>query len=212
MALAVAAAAITACSEQDPLLGTVLTAGDTAPAFELRDQFDQPVSLGDYSEDVVVLTFLYTACPDICPIVANHLRDVHSLLGEEADDVGIVVISIDPARDTVQAAHEYSEKWGMLDNWAYLVGDREQLSSVWKAYFVDPIVGDASHTAVTGAAPTATATRGGVNDFLRETIEQYTISHSAPVYLIDRERVMRVLFTLPLDPEEIVHDIRKLLG
>jgi len=211
--LAAVAITLSACSKPDPLVGTVLTAGDPAAGFELRNQFGQQVSLEDYSQDVVVLTFLYTACPDICPVVANHLADIHRLLGEDADDVGIVVISVDPERDTVQTAHAYSEKWGMLDDWAYLVGDREQLAPVWEAYFVEPFVDDDSHSTTTAATDTtaATATSRGVDAFLQDTVERYTIVHSAPVYLIDRQRVMRVLFTLPLYPEEVVHDIRLLL-
>ena len=51
----------------------------------------------------------------------------------------------------------------------------------------------------------------GVDALHRHTATRYEIVHSAPVYLIDRDRLMRVLFTPPMDPHDIVHDIRLLL-
>ena len=53
--------------------------------------------------------------------------------------------------------------------------------------------------------------RGSAKGLRRDVDARYTVSHSAPVYLIDRDGRMRVLFTSPLDPQNIVHDIRLLL-
>ena len=117
--------------------GTVIEDRREAQDFRLTDQFGRSVSLGQLNEDrVVVLTFLYTYCPDICPIVAHHVKGVHERLGDDAGEVSIVVVSVDPERDTVERALEYSEAWGMAGSWGYLVGSEEELSPVWEAYYV----------------------------------------------------------------------------
>ena len=72
--LLVLALLATACSGSESFRGTALDTPDTAPPFQLRDQFGQAVSLSDYLGKPVVLTFLYTSCPDICPIVTETLH------------------------------------------------------------------------------------------------------------------------------------------
>ena len=132
-----------ACSGLEPTFrGTVLTSNSPAPPFELENQFGQRVSLSDYKGEVLLLTFLYTSCPDICPLTTSHLRDAHEMLGDDADGVDFVAISVDPERDTVEEAYSYSQKWGMTDTWDFLVGERQQLSPIWKAYYLDPAIGD----------------------------------------------------------------------
>ena len=113
--------------------GTVIEDRREAPNFRLTDHFGNAATLDQYNEGkVVVLTFLYTYCPDICPIVAHHVKSVHETLGDDAGDVSIVVVSVDPERDTVERAREYSEAWGMAANWAYLVGTEDELGPVWE--------------------------------------------------------------------------------
>ena len=201
--------ALTACSKAEPMLGTVLTAADPAPPLQLTDQFGQTVALSDYRGKVVVLAFLYTYCPDICPIVASHLKQAHQMLGDQAAQVGFVAISVDPERDTVERVHAYLDERGVLDDWTFLVGGQEELSPIWQAYYIAPTVDDqpaAEATPHSGEEDT-----GGVHALQQDLAVKYTVSHAAPVYLIDREGVMRVLFTLPFDPDDLVHDIRLLL-
>ena len=202
--------ALTGCSRAEPLLGTVLESSDAAPTFELQDQFGRPSKLADLRGQVTVLTFLYTYCPDICPVVTDHLRKAREMLGDDADRVAFVAISVDPDRDTVERAHEYSEQWGMLRKWSFLVGDEEELAPVWKAYYIDPGRSDSAHD------ESAVATESGSRDHdvasAREDVPpQYEVAHSAPVYLIDQEGLLRVLFTLPFDPDALAHDVRLLL-
>lgn len=204
--------AILACTEPEPMLGTVLgDGGQQAPAFELTDQFGQSASLAGYDGDVVLLTFLYTYCPDVCPAVTGHLRTTHELLGGDAEQVDFVAISLDPERDTVERAREYSEDWRMLDKWAFLVGGREQLASIWKSYYVDPLQAEWTRGEPTASPRTAGQTQSGVDALRREIATRYEVFHSTPVYLIDRDRRIRVIFTPPLDPESLAHDIRLLL-
>ena len=196
-----------ACIGDESLKGTVLD-GDPAPLFDLRNQFDQVVALDDYSGDVVLLTFLYTYCLDVCPVVTDHLRTVHELLLDDSKRVNFVAISVDPERDTVERALEYSELWRMLDKWDFLVGQPNVLAPIWSSYYLDPQ--QIKWTDGDGPAPVGQGD-ASTKVFRRQISKQYEVGHVTPVYLLDNQRRMRVLFTPPLVPSEIVHDIRTLL-
>ena len=187
--------------------GTPFTDERQAEDFQLTDQFGNLVSLrDDYTGRVVVLTFLYTNCPDVCPIVANHLRDVAGLLEQDSFDTDIVVVSVDPEGDTVDAALAYSERWKMTDRWSFLTGDESTLKGVWGAYYIDPYLhGPGRSDSNAKAKPTNDKSSGGVGALARES---GLIIHSAPIYIIDANGAMRSAFTLPLEPQDVVHDIR----
>ena len=190
--------------------GTQLTAGESIPSFELTDQFGRAVQSDDYQGRVVLLTFLYTNCPDVCPIVTGQLRTAREALDSKASEVTVVAVSVDPERDTVEAAREYSDRWRMSERWEYLVGSREELAEVWAAFYVDPVEVDTERES--GEARAVGESAGGSVDALRDGVrERYLVTHGAPVYLIDREGVMRVVFTPPLDVEAMVHDVRVVL-
>lgn len=178
-----------ACSGPKSFEGTVLSSNSPAAPIELHNQFGEPFSLADHQGQVVVLTFLYTNCPDVCPLTTSKLREAYEMLGDNVEDVEIAVVSVDPERDTVEAALEFSERWDMAQAWDFLVGDRERLSQVWSAYYV------------------AATVRKDANS----TAEGHLLDHSAPVYLIDRDGLMRVVFTFPFTAESLAHDVRLLL-
>ena len=190
--------------------GTRLTAGESVPSFELTDQFGRSADSGDFRGRVVLLTFLYTHCPDVCPIVTGQLRKVNEALEAEASEIALVAISVDPERDTVEAALDYSDKWRMSERWEYLVGSRDELREVWAAFYVDPVEIDQDEEGSESQA-VGEAAAGSVDALRQDLRERYLVTHSAPVYLIDREGVMRVVFTPPLDVDAIVHDVRLLL-
>ena len=190
--------------------GTLLKNADTAPGFTLTNQFGQPVSLDSFRNRVVVLTFLYTNCPDVCPIVTSRLREVYQGLGADSDDAQFIAISVDPARDSVDSARDYLDKWGLSDGWQYLVGEQWQLEAVWKNYYIDPAVSD-HNPLESGPVRSTPEPRGAIGTLSAGIAERYLVIHSTPVFLIDREGRRRVVFTPPLEPEEVAHDIRLLL-
>lgn len=191
--------------------GTVIEDRREAQDFRLTDHFGRSASLRQLNEGkVVVLTFLYTYCPDICPIVAHHVKAVSEGLGDDAGEVSIVVVSVDPERDTVERALEYSEAWGMAENWRYLVGSEEELGPVWEAYYVVAAVDEEGRIADVPEEWKVDRVRG-VDALSRDIASRYTVAHQAPVYLIDRQGRVRVLHTLPIDPEDVVGDVRVLL-
>jgi len=191
-ALIVAAMALSVAARDTPpaFIGTDM-GGDPAPNFALANQFGDKIKLSEQRGKVVVLTFLYTHCPDVCPLTAARLRQVHAQLGADAADVTFLAVSVDPEGDTALAATEFSERFGMLERWSYLIGTREELEPIWKAYYVG-VLPDTDHA---------------------EHADQ--VMHNAPIYLIDRDGRRRVVHTTggATDAiiDEVLHDIRQLL-
>ena len=195
--------AVAGCATDEAFEGTVLDPADDAPAVSLSDQFGERVALSDFSGKVVLLTFLYTSCPDVCPIVAETLRRAHRLLGKDAARVQIVAVSVDPGRDSVEKAHEYSEQREMQDKWRFLVGTEEELKPIWRSYWLDPVTTNGASRGDDSSA---------VSSDVPVSAGNYLISHGAPVFLIDAQGRRRVLFTnLSLEPRPLVHDVRLLL-
>ncbi|MBM3944765.1 MAG: SCO family protein, partial [SAR202 cluster bacterium] len=192
---------VASCDRAQEFRGTTLNPPRTAAAISLRDQNGARVSLSDFRGRVVLLTFLYTSCPDICPVVAGHLKQAYTLLEDDAQEVSVVIVSVDPERDTPEAASEYLKRLGMGDTLRYLIGTQEELSPVWASYFVAQAVDRPD-----GAPGVEDEPQGAL-----DSLAFYTVTHSSPVYVIDGEGMMRSLFTLPMTPQDIVHDVRLLL-
>ena len=167
------------------------------------DEDGRAASLADYGGRVLLLTFLYTSCPDVCPAITADLREAHELLGDDAAGVSIVAVSVDPARDTVESARRYSARWEMTDRWDFLVGDEEELSRLWAAYYISVAV-----DAESDQDDESVSSGGALGTLARDS---YLVTHSSPVYLIDDGGIRRVLFTSPFDPEDLAHDVRLLL-
>jgi len=166
------------------LQGTDL-GGVPAPNFRLTDQFGRPVSLAQFKGKPVVLTFLYTHCPDQCPLTAEKLHSVMLSLGSDAQRVGVVAVSTDPKRDTTAAALNFSQVHRMQNYWHYLLGTESELSPVWSSYSVY-------------AAPTPTSTGGSV-------------AHTTAVYVIDKQGRERVFFGEDFTSEQLTKDLQILL-
>ncbi|MBJ29030.1 MAG: hypothetical protein CMB61_03110 [Euryarchaeota archaeon] len=105
-----------------------------APEFNLTNQHGDSVSMADFEGRVVVVAFIYTSCPDICLIISSNLDYVGKNLGEYSEEVDIISITIDPARDTVSHLSEWTEARGYA--WDHLTSDTssvmEQVWDEWK--------------------------------------------------------------------------------
>jgi len=175
---------LTPATNSSGLQGTDL-GGVPAPNFRLIDQFGRPVSLAQFKGKPVVLTFLYTHCPDQCPLTAEKLHAVMLSLGSDAQRVGVVAVSTDPRRDTTAAALNFSQVHRMQNYWHYLLGTESELSPVWSSYSVY-------------AAPTPTSTGGSV-------------AHTTAVYVIDKQGHERVFFGSDFTSAQLTKDLQILL-
>ena len=81
-----------------------------------------------------MLTFMYTHCPDVCPIMAEQLHTVMLDLGADAQRVAVIVISVDPKHDTPASALNFSRLHHMDTSWHFLLGTQHELAPVWSAY------------------------------------------------------------------------------
>lgn len=196
--------------------GTTLRTVNDSSAFDfrLRDQFGRLTSLRDHKGNVVVLTFMFTNCPDVCPILTNQLHNIYEQLTEQGkvDEVSVLIVSVDPDRDTVYEVWRYLDRWGFVNDWKFLVGSRNELVSIWDAYHLKPSpIHDHSSNA---HSHNKRDMRGEYNDITGSSSkdDSYLVLHSAPVYLIDKIGRKRVVFTTPLEPRDVIHDIRLLLA
>ena len=129
----ICALVMSACGE-DHLLGTELEK-NMAPDFTLTDGVSgKSVTLSSLRKNTVALAFLYTRCPDVCPLTAGQFRAAQRSLGGDASKVDFVAVSVDPEGDTPAAVREFSSLHDLTDHWHYLIGPRAQLEAVWSLY------------------------------------------------------------------------------
>ena len=103
----------------------------------VRDD-EQAVSLKDALNDgrPVVLTFIYTTCTTICPVISQTLSQLQAKLGPERDKVHLVSISIDPENDTPARLREYAAKFGAGPEWQHYTGTLAASVATQKAFNV----------------------------------------------------------------------------
>jgi protein SCO1 len=180
--------------------GTALTGTDLgkrqAPDFALTDYRGEVVRLSDLRGKAVVLTFIYTSCPDVCPLTAENLRFAYDQLPAKARDrVALVAVTVDPERDTASALRAFSVEHRLDGNpsWWALRGDRATLEPVWAAYAIDP--GQmVPHREGASASPDAAA----------------RLAHTDAVYVIDPQGRERVLMHSGLDPAALAKNLETL--
>jgi protein SCO1 len=153
---------------------------------ELTDQYGQPFSLsglldGDDDIRAVLVFFGFTHCPDVCPITLGEFKQIEENLGNQADFVRFVFITVDPERDTPEILQRHLA----LYNPAFigLTGSWEELEPVWKTFYVDHIRREVS---------------GGSG---------YLIDHTTRVYVIDRHSRVGLTFSFGEGSEAMTQDI-----
>jgi protein SCO1/2 len=180
VALAGAAAALAATSP--PFVGPRIAHPSVAPDFALRDQHGRLVRLSAQRGKVVVVTFLYTHCPDLCPLTAMHVQAALNKLGSRRADVSVLAVSVDPEGDTPSSVRRFVRTHRLGAQFHYLTASRKTLKPIWHAYNVASVK-------VGGADP----------------------DHTLYVLLLDRSGKSRVLFDAQALPAAIAHDLRLLL-
>jgi protein SCO1/2 len=154
-----------------------------APDFTLTDgPTGQVVTLSSLSGQVVLLTFLYTTCPDVCPLTAETIRVASDQLGTKAQNVAFIAVSVDPQGDTPATTRRFIADHGLGPSFRYLIGPRAALARVWQAYGV------------------AQATSGN------------SVLHSDTIYLIDKHARGRVVLHSNVAPSDLAADLSILLG
>jgi protein SCO1/2 len=117
-------------------MGT-LSPSEAAPPLALRNNLGQRVNLASYRGKAVLVTFLYTHCPDVCPLITSNLRVAQNLMGKAAaSKVQIIAVSVDPRGDTRKTVTAFLARHEMTGRMQYLIGSAHELATAWKAWGV----------------------------------------------------------------------------
>ena len=110
-----------------------------APSFSLIDQTAKKFNFKPANGKVVLVTFVYTTCPDVCPLFSAHFAAIQRALGEEKrDDYLLLSISTDPKRDTPAKMQAYAQAFKAdVKHWHFLTGSQKDLADVWKHFGVN---------------------------------------------------------------------------
>jgi protein SCO1/2 len=152
--------------------------------FQLIDQDDKPVSDQDMKGKPLLVFFGYTHCPDVCPTTLFEISEVLRAMGPEAARVHALYITIDPERDTPAVMKDYLSSFD--PNLRGATGDAKAVDAVEKAYHVY-----------------ATKVPTGDGD--------YSMDHTALVYLMDKQGRFVAPFNLKRRPEDAAAELKKYL-
>ncbi|HXV84714.1 MAG TPA: SCO family protein [Candidatus Binatia bacterium] len=120
-------------SEQRPLEG-LETFGAILP-FSLTDKDGRPVTLSNLEGKVSIVNFIYTNCPDTCPIQSAQMRQIQEDFKNERD-LRLVSITVDPTRDTPEVLSDYAKRFGAdPERWWFLTGEKEAIHKLARKGF-----------------------------------------------------------------------------
>jgi protein SCO1 len=169
-----------AATEDSKYSGGEVNPAKPAEPLVLHDSLGRLVNLDEYRGKAVLVTFIYTHCPDVCPLIVSHLKTAQALLGPKAKGLQIVAVSTDPRGDTPKTVAAFLKAHGMTGKMQYLIGNRQELGRVWKDWGI-----------------VARPAKAG-----RDLVE-----HSALVYGIAANGKITTLYPANFSPSQIVHDV-----
>jgi protein SCO1/2 len=126
----------------------------SVPDFKLTDQDGKPFQFASARGKVILVTFVFTTCPDVCPLFTANFAGIQRSLDEKkVTDYLLLTITTDPERDSAAVLKDYAGRFKAdLTRWSFLTGTRAELSKVWKAFGVNVTKtdsGQVQHTSFT---------------------------------------------------------------
>lgn len=190
MAVAAAALALAGCdSFFAPARGHFnsvdVTGGGMGGPIQLADHEGKVRTLNEFRGKVVVITFGFTHCPDVCPTTLADIAAAVNQLGERGRQVQVLFVTVDPKRDTAEVLKQYVPAFhgGFIG----LRGTPAETTEVTKAFHVY------------------------ANERPGKTPETYSVDHSAQSFVIDKEGRLRLLIPPGLKPDKVASDLMKLI-
>jgi protein SCO1 len=171
---------------QGSIIDPPLQVGD----FELVDQYEQPFRMSEYLESdpdirAVLVFFGYTYCPDVCPITLIEFKQVKTLLGEQAEHLRFVFITVDPERDDPEKLRRHMDIYD--PTFIGLTGDQTRLEEVWYRFGVFQ-------------AKQEVGSSGG-----------YLVDHTSRVYVLDRNGDIGLTFGFGMGSDAMAQDLRQMI-
>ena len=174
---------IAGCDSGPQFKSTDITGAPYGYSLELVDHAGKPRRLEDFRGKAVVLFFGFTHCPDVCPTTLADISNSIRQLGPDADRVQVLMVSVDPERDTQESLAKYVTAFdprflGMRGDLAAT----KKVAGEFKIYFEKRKQGDG-----------------------------YTVDHSAQSYVIDPQGRLRLLVRHDRIGQDLAADLRTLL-
>ena len=162
-------------------LGNELSPPKQAPSLALRNYLGQHVNIAQYHGKALLVTFLYTHCPDVCPLITANLRVAQNLMGAKtAAKTQIIAVSVDPHGDTPRTVAAFLKVHEMTGRMQYLIGSPKELGQTWQTWGV-----------------------GSEKDASQPEF----INHSALVYGISASGELKTVYVgSSFKPSEVAHD------
>lgn len=178
--------ALSACQPktESKLIGTDLTGTQFGKPLSLTDHNGKLRTMADFKDKVVVLFFGYTHCPDVCPTTMNDLKQAMRLLGGKSDQVQVLFVTVDPERDTKEVLAQFVPSFD--PRFIGLGGTPAEVAANMAEYKVY-------------AAK------------VEEKSGNYSMDHSAGMYVFDKTGAPRIYMSYGQRPADIAHDIAQLL-
>jgi protein SCO1/2 len=173
-----------ACDSGPQFKSTDITGAPYGHALELTDHTGKPRRLEDFRGKAVVLFFGFTHCPDVCPTTLADIAQAVKSLGSDAERVQVLMVSVDPERDTPEALAKYVTAFD--PRFLGLRGDlaaTKKAASDFKIYFEK-----------------------------RKSGDSYTVDHSGQSYVIDPQGRLRLLVRHDRIGQDLAADLRTLLS
>ncbi len=180
-------AMLAGCVSRDPNYNLKSIRGLVSPLeFQMTDEDGKPVTAADYRQDLVLVYFGYTACPDQCPTTLATLANALHSLGPQASQVRVLFVTVDPSRDTAGVLKRYVNNFG--PQFVGLRPDQDQLIALSKRYRI------AYHYEKPG--------KDG----------NYEVDHSSAVFIFDRGGRARLLGLSDNTSQQVASDLHRLLA
>ena len=176
-------ALLAACDSRPQFKSTDITGADYGRALELTDHTGKPRRLEDFRGKAVVLFFGFTQCPDVCPTTLAEIASAVKQLGPDADRVQVLLVTVDPERDTPKLLADYVTAFD--PRFLALRGDlaaTQRVAKEFKIYFEK-----------------------------RPQGAGYTVDHSAQSYVLDPQGRLRLLVRHDRIGKDLADDLRALL-
>ena len=179
--------ALSACTAAAPeLRGTEYSEPRQTPAFTLQNAAGEAVSLETYRGKVVPIYFGYTFCPDVCPLTMANLARVQSQMDDAGDDLQVLMITVDPQRDSATVVQDYVASFH--PTFTGLSGTEEQIAEAAAPFGV--FYEKAEGSEATG----------------------YLVDHTARIFVIDKRGALRATYSYDASVEDLAADMRTLIA
>lgn len=180
--------ALSACEPsavETKLVATDITGADFEQNMHLTDHTGAKRTMDDYKGKVVALFFGYTHCPDVCPTTMHELKKTMALLGEKANEVQVLFVTLDPERDTQAVLAQFVPSFDQ--RFVGLTGTVQEIAATARMFKIF-------------SSKVETEGRSG-----------YTIDHSAGMYVYDKKGNIRLYVEYGQTPADLASDISTLL-